>query len=149
MPLGVQEATEQTISTSGHAGQRLSEAWHAAFGMSPDPSKAYSLAIKAVEDAAKHEVTPKDDLATLGKMNNVLRDQGWTLPLQRDDPKFSSTEVIQAMSRALWAGQVDRHGGTDTPNTAPVKITQEAAETAVMLAVTLVQWFTSKAAARR
>lgn len=150
VPLGVQDAAENTMTTAGHAGNRLSQAWHAAFGVSPDPSKAYSLAIKAVEDAAKHAVTPNDALATLGKMNNVIRDQAdWSLPLQREDSTFSTKDVLLAMSRSLWAGQVDRHGGTDTPDTPPIDVTKEAAEVAVMLAVPLVQWFTSGAADRR
>lgn len=150
VPLGVQEAAEHTMATTGHAGKRLSEAWHTAFGVNPDPSKAYWLAIKAVEDAAKHKVTPDDKVTTLGKINNVIREQkGWSLPLQREDPGFSTKDLLLAMSRSLWAGEVDRHGGTDTPDTSPVDITQEAAEVAVMLAVPLVHWFASGVAARR
>ena len=53
---------------------------------------------------------------------------------------------VPGMMRALWAGQTDRHGGDSDP---ALVITQEVAETAVLLAVPLVQWFTSGAVARR
>jgi len=147
VPVGVQDAAEHVIAAGGSAGLRLSAAWHAAFGRTPDPSKAYSLAIKAVEDATKPVVSPKDRLATLGKMNNVIRDQkNWSLPLAREDANSPTSEVLLGMMRALWAGQADRHGGDPDPS---LTITQEAAEAAVLLAVPLVQWFISGAAARR
>jgi hypothetical protein len=49
------------------------------------------------------------------------------------------------MMQALWTGQNDRHAGQSgyTPST------QAEAEAAVMLAVPLVQWFSSGAIARR
>jgi hypothetical protein len=143
VPVGVQEVADHVMNVAGDAGRRLSEAWHAVFGVNPDPSKAYGLAIKAVEDAAKPVVTPKDRLATLGKMNNVVRDQGWSLPLQREDPNSPTSEVLLGMMRALWSGQVDRHGGSDESEHC---VTQVAAESAVLLAVPLVQWFSSGAA---
>jgi hypothetical protein len=148
VPLGVQEAADHVMTETGEAGRRLSEAWHTAFGVNPDPSKAYSLAIKAVEDAAKSKTSPNDSVATLGKMIGNVRDQsGWSLPFQQDDPNVASGEMLRDMMRALWAGQVDRHGAPADPEHR--KITQEAAETAVLLAVPLVQWFTTGAADRR
>lgn len=129
------------MNDSDHAGEVLTGAWRAAFGVSPDPSKAYGLAIKAVETAAKPQVSPKDDVATLGKMRGVLRDQKWGLPLaQQDDEGL----ILREMVSALWTGQTDRHG-SDGPLVTP---TQEQAETAIMLAVPLVHWFSSGAASR-
>lgn len=51
---------------------------------------------------------------------------------------------LVAMLRLLWQGQTDRHGGS-TPT---IPVTAEAAEAAVHLAVTLVQWFQSGAIRR-
>jgi hypothetical protein len=135
------------MRSSGHAGKRLAEAWGAAFGIAPNPSHAYSLAIKAVEDAAVPVVCPADATATLGKINAQLRNTGdWSLPLQREDLHATTGSTLLSMMKMLWAGQADRHGGHHDPDLA---ITQEAAEIAVMTAATLVQWFTSGVVARR
>jgi hypothetical protein len=48
------------------------------------------------------------------------------------------------MLEALWVGQSDRHGG----NLPPVPVTTEAAQAAVLMATTLVQWFQSGAVRR-
>lgn len=143
----VQEAADHVMSQAGDAGQRLSEAWHAAFGLKPNSSQAYGLAIKAVEDAAAPVVSPKNRKATLGMISGAIRDQGdWSLPFDEEDDHFPSGTTVRAMMRTLAAGQTDRHGGAEG-NHSP--ITQEAAEAAVMLAVPLVQWFTSSAVQRR
>lgn len=145
VPLGVQEAAEHTMTTAGDAGERLSGAWHMAFGVNPDPSRAYGLAIKAVEDAAVPVVSPTNRKATLGTVIGVLRTQGdWTLPFAREDEHVPNKDVLIGMLKSLWAGQVDRHGGSDEPEHR--EVTQNAAESAVMLAVPLVQWFSSGAA---
>jgi len=146
VPEGAQLAAEHTVRESGHAGERLAEAWRAAFGVSPDPSKAYSLAVKSVEDAVKPLVAPNDATATLGKMIGQIRSDGdWSLPFQRDDSAAPSPEVLVKMLKMLWAGQADRHGGDPDPNLA---ISQQAAEAAVMLAALLVQAFVSGSAKR-
>jgi hypothetical protein len=146
VPEGVQNAVDGTISSSGHAGIRLSEAWVAAFGITPDPSRAYSLAVKAVEDAAIPVVSPNNKSATLGTINSQMRNTGnWGLPLAREDEYASTSATLLSMMKMLWAGQADRHGGHHDSS---LVITQEAAEVAVMTAATLVQWFTSGAVAR-
>jgi len=144
VPEGVQLAADAASQLPGEAGRLLSEAWHAAFGRVPNPSEAYSKAIKAVESSASAVVTPSDQRSTLGKIAQVMRDQGnWELPLE-DDPANSSTGVVYSMVRALWSGQSDRHGGNG--HRSP---TGEEAEAAVLLAVPLVQWFASGAVSRR
>jgi hypothetical protein len=141
VPEGVERAFEGVTHGSSRAGARLAEAWSAAFGVSPDPSRAYALAVKAVEDAAIPVVTPRDRDATLGKVVQVMQDQGkWAIPMTREHPRVSSTDVLLGMIRVLWAGQSDRHGG-ETDRSVPV--TQASAEAAVLLAVPLVQWFTA------
>lgn len=147
VPEGVQTSVDGTISSSGHAGIRLAEAWSAAFGIAPDPSRAYALAVKAVEDAAIPVVSPNDTTATLGKINSQMRSTGnWGLPLAREDEHATTSKTLLSVMKMLWAGQADRHGGHHDPS---LVITQEAAEVAVMTAATLVQWFTSGAVARR
>jgi hypothetical protein len=140
VPEGVQVAVDAVTAGNQRAGSRLGEAWAAAFGLSPDPSRAYALAVKAVEDAAIPVVTPRDTSATLGKVLQVMRDQGdWVTPVTREHPRASSSEVLVGMMQMLWTGQSDRHGGGEAQS---VPVTQDAAETAVLLAVPLVQWFT-------
>ena len=144
---GVQSSAEQVFSSAGHAGHRLSDAWTAAFGIDPNPSYAYSLAIKAVEDATIPLVSPTDTTATLGKIIGQLRAGGdWSLPLDRETTEATSPNVILAMLKMLWAGQSDRHGGSEH---SIVPISQAAAETAVLVAIPLVQLFTSGAISRR
>lgn len=148
VPEGVQFAADETMRSSGHAGRRLAEAWGAAFGMEPDPAKAYGLAVKAVEDASLPKVPLKpNDHRTLGSVIRVLNSAkydaaDWTLIFQREDKHYSNGKTLVAMLKTLWSGQTDRHGG-DHEFVSEAVISQEAAEAAVMLAVPLVQWFSS------
>jgi hypothetical protein len=148
LPEGVQTTADETMRSSGHAGRRLSEAWGAAFGIEPDPAKAYGLAVKAVEDAALPKVPLKpNDHRTLGSVIRVLNSANhdaadWTLKFQREDKFYSNGQTLVVMLKTLWSGQTDRHGG-DHERVSGTEITQEAAEAAVMLAVPLVQWFSS------
>lgn len=121
------------------AGPHMRRAWAAAYGRHPDPTTAYSEAVKAVEAAAQPIVTPKDAKATLGKMVSALRDapQKWDVALAAR-PGFDRVQVVGAMADLLCQGQTDRHG---TPNPTPVN--QEQVEAAVHLAATLVHWFTA------
>ncbi|MBF4599066.1 hypothetical protein ITJ50_06260 [Curtobacterium sp. VKM Ac-2889] len=144
VPIAVQVASDAVMSSTGGAGELLSDAWHAAFGMNPDPDKAYSKAIKAVEEAAKPRVSPKDSVATLGKMVSAMRDQkDWALPLQDDEANPSSDTIVKMM-RSLHSGQQQRHGGNGDR-----AATQEEAEAALFLAVPLVQFFHGGMVARR
>lgn len=144
MPEGVEIAAIEIISRSGSAGSLLAEAWQACFGIDPDPEDAYEKAIKAVEEAGVHLVSPKNVKATLGTMCSDMDNQGdWRLPLG-EVAKYPSNDAARKMARALWSGQESRHGGNEYR-----KPTQEEAEAAVLLAVPLVQWFTSGVLARR
>lgn len=140
VPEGVALAAEQTIASAGVAGDLLAEAWHAAFGRSPDPEEAYEKAIKAVEEAGHDKVSPKNGRTSLGTMVRDMKAQGdWRLDLPATD-----ADVPVKMAEALWVGQESRHGGNGYR-----KPTQAEAEAAVLLAVPLVQWFSSGAVARR
>lgn len=59
MPDGVAIAAKAAFQYP-NGGKKLATAWEAAFGVNPDPTRAYSLAVKAVEDAAIPAVCPND-----------------------------------------------------------------------------------------
>ena len=144
VPEGVQIAAEAVMASQTTAGDLLSEAWHAAFGKEPDFEDAYDKAIKAVEEAGWPVVSPLNVRTSLGTMARDMENQGnWKLELGAN-PKHPSDDVVCKMVRSLWEGQESRHGGNGYR-----KPTQGEAEAAVMLAVPLVQWFSSGAVARR
>lgn len=139
---GAAQAIAAVGVNAGNAGKRLSNAFEAAYGVDPDPSKAYSLAIKAVEDATIPVVSPANTKATLG---TVIRDfknaPTFRLPHNREHEDAPTHTVVLGMMQMLWVGQTDRHGGPASVGVPPVS--QSEAEAAVMLAVPLVEWFTS------
>jgi hypothetical protein len=143
----VREAVSRTIDEAstapeaGSAADHLALSWQAAYGLHPDPVRAYSEAIKAVESAAHVVVEPNNSKATLGTMLRVIRDAShkFTTTLAG-----GSTVPVEAMMRALWEGQTSRHGGQG----GTVPETLEAARAGVHAAATLVQWFTSGAVTR-
>jgi hypothetical protein len=143
---GVREAVEVPMSTEGHAGELLSEAWLATFGLNPDYEKAYSKAVKAVEAAAVPVVSPSNSKATLGSVIASMQNQkDWDLDMTRSAKTTSADSVVLTMARQLWSGQNDRHAGqTDySPST------KADAEGALFLAAPLVHWFSTRAIARR
>ncbi|MEV7798612.1 hypothetical protein AB0O14_05950 [Microbacterium foliorum] len=139
VPEAVQVAATDAMAR-GNAGALLSEAWAACFGRGPNPEEAYEKAIKAVEEAGASVVSPHNSRATLGTMLRDMRAQAdWRLDLPG-----SGTDAPVSMIEALWTGQESRHGGNGYRLP-----TQSEAEAAVLLAVPLVQWFSSGAVARR
>jgi hypothetical protein len=64
----------------------------------------------------------------------------FNLPHLREDPRAKTHDILLGMLRMLWVGQYDRHGGLPV-SPLPDDVTQDEAEAAVMLAVTLVGWF--------
>lgn len=147
VPLGVKENADALFAGSGQAGIRLAKAWEALYGVSPDASKSYGLAIKAVEDAAIPLVSPSNYRATLGTLINQIRDQKtWSLPMLREQDDARSGDVVLNMMRLLWNGQHDRHGGQPS---APGDVTFEEAQVAVSLAVNIVQLFSAGLVGRR
>lgn len=145
--MGVLDGAERALATPGHAGARLSEAWHAVYGVSANPTHAYAMAVKAVEDAAIPVVVPKQAGATLGHVIGRLRDDGdWALPLTREDPGAQTAGTVLGLCQALWKGHHDRHGGDPG---APQSVGQVEAEAAVQIAVFLVHGFATGMIARR
>lgn len=133
----VEQAAEQQFGR-GRAGQLLLEAWLAAYGTSRNPSHAYRLAVRAVEAASIPTVLPKDPSATLGKVIAALRGAPakWRLTFAVD-AKVVPFEVLVSMLQMLWTNQYDRH----VTENSPLQVGQAEAEAAVVLALTLVQWF--------
>lgn len=146
VPLGVQTNADAVMASTGSAGVKLAQAWERVFGVDPDPTGAYALAVRAVEDAAIPVVVPKQAGASLGHViGQLAKDGDWSLPLTREDENATTASIVVAHCRALWKGHHDRHGGSEGPGS----VTQEEAEAAVSLAVPLVQWFASGMVARR
>ncbi|MEU0032078.1 hypothetical protein [Streptomyces sp. NPDC006335] len=134
-----------TTATTGSAADHLSAAWQNAYGRQPDPVRAYSEAIKAVESAAHSVVEPRNNKATLGSMLGELRTArhkfGTALVTA---PGKDPVLPVEEMMRALWEGQTSRHGA----QTATVPETLDAARAATHIAATLVQLFVSGAVTR-
>jgi hypothetical protein len=146
VPEGVQDAAEAAMSRPGDTGRLLSEAWHATYGMNPQPDLGYRKSIEAVEAVVLPLVMRNDDTATLGKAIGQMRAQGdWKLPFIKEHKENQSSAVVLSMLQALWSGHSDRHPGTASY----IPSTQEAAEAAVSLAVALVNLFSSGGVARR
>ena len=147
VPSGVQLAADSVMARAGRAGIRLSEAWEELYGLTSNASEAYRLAILAVEDAAIPVVSPNNSKATLGTVIKQVEDQGdWGLPMDREDPKALTGDVLVGMMRVLWHGQHDRHGGQPS---APGNVSIDEARIAVSFAVILVQWFDANLTSRK
>jgi hypothetical protein len=133
-------------SNAGSAASQIREAWKKLYQRNPDSSAAYGYAIKAVESAAHAIIEPNNSRATLGTMLGALRGAAHRYQLVLPGPSADGgVDALIKMLELLWTGQTSRHGAqTDTRNE-----TQEEAQMAVHLAMTLVHWFTTGAVTRR
>jgi hypothetical protein len=132
-------ASASAALNAGSASDHLRTAWREAHALHPDPVKAYSEAIKAVEAAAHAVVQPNRANATLGTMIGEIRQAAhkFTVTLAGPNATDQVNTLIGAMN-LLWDGQTSRHGAkTPTRPETPAE-----SRMAVSLAVTLVQWFT-------
>ncbi|NUJ89179.1 hypothetical protein HOW07_14290 [Plantibacter sp. MCCC 1A11337] len=136
LPDGVEEIASEAAASAGEtAGHHLTAAWATATALDPDPSKAMTEAIRAVEAAAGAVVTPKDRRPRLSKIVSAIKDaSSWTLVFEtRDDGHPDHRLVLIGMLETLVFAQRDRHGGP-APDPA-------VALGHVQLASTLVSWF--------
>lgn len=138
MPTGVTQSVEHVVSLNSQAGSLLQNAWNSAFGINKKPSHAYYDAVRAVEVLSTPLFSPKDQSATLGKDINVLRNapHKWISPLKGSSKTASSVEQVLSMMQLLWYSHTDRHGHEDYSD-----VSIEEAQAAVLLASTLVGWF--------
>ena len=94
-------------------------------------------------------VTPSQARATLGSVIAELREHpekfATRLTPSGDEP--DGVTVVREMMQLLWKSQWDRHGVDDT--SVPLTVSQEEAEDALSLAVTLVRWFDTGAIYRK
>ena len=135
----LQEMTELVQSEAnqpGRASEHLHNAWSKCFGRNSDPKGACREAVEAIEVAAKPVITPDDPVATLGKMCNAIRAK--PAKWETDSEFDGSVETILGMMDMVWKGHY-RHGD----ESAPLDVSQEAAEMTVQTAVLLVSWFRS------
>lgn len=141
VPEGVSLAARAVTQSAGTAGRLLAGAWEATYGLHGNPSEAYRLGVRAVEAASKPVVLLKDRDATLGKVIGTLRasPRQWTFVYPSNDKGVDPYDVLVGMLQTLWTSQYDRH----VTENKPLSVSQEEAEAAVVLAVTLVQWFHS------
>lgn len=142
VPQGVRDVVESVLSSPEQASDKLRQAWVDAYGVNPRPSEAYSNAVVAVEIAALSciKVEPKNGTEpTLSSLFSILEAENpkWKLVF-RDNEKAPGAKSLAAMLRTLWRGHESRHG---RPEYTDASI--EEARAAVMLAATLVQWFST------
>ncbi|MFJ5731515.1 hypothetical protein [Streptomyces paradoxus] len=78
--------------------------WQAAYGRSPDPVRAYSEAIKAVECAAHAVIQPNNAKATLGTMLGEIKNARHKFSAAIPSPAGDPIAPAEAMMLALWEG---------------------------------------------
>lgn len=139
----VEQAVNRAIASADvAAADHLRQAWVATYGLMPDPDKAYSEAVRAVEEVACPLVEDRraeKNLATLGTVLGELRGNSnhkWELALPGTDGAPRNVDHLVGVMEMLWQSQVSRHGGS----TKSRRQDQSEAEAAVQLAVLLVQW---------
>ena len=138
----VQAAVDAAIATAtSRVADHLHTAWGAAYGIDPDPDKAYDHAILAIEELTCPLVCPRNEKATLGVVVRDLRNQRAQWQLSIEDTSAGQCADIDSliqMLELLWKGQ-SRHGGN--PNSR--RQTQAEADAAVHMAAALTQWLSA------
>ncbi|MFF1679069.1 hypothetical protein ACFVYG_23900 [Streptomyces sp. NPDC058256] len=129
----------------GSAAAHLRRAYAEAYALHPDPVRAYSESVKAVESAMHETLEPNNTKATMGTMLRELRQHPDRFVVAL--PGKSGSEgvtMVESMVSLLWTGQVSRHGGKQPTQGE----TDAQARMAVHLAGALVQWFSTGAVRR-
>lgn len=137
----VQAAVDAAITAANStAADHLRTSWVAAYGLNPDPDKAYDHAVLALEDLLCPLVCPRNNRATLGVVIGDLRNQAAQWELSVEDTSTGRPAEIDSVIQILdllWKGQ-SRHAGN--PNSR--QQTQTEAEAAIHMAAALTQWLT-------
>jgi len=133
----VVSAMDDLAEQPGDASSYMKQAWGDAFGRNPNPSSAYSNTIKAIEAASWQTVTPANSRSTLGTIIRELIDHPERFQVVITERAANQgIETIRQDMSLVWEGQTDRHGTSN-----PVAPTQEAAEQAVFIGLSLCQQF--------
>ncbi|WP_250304210.1 hypothetical protein OG204_10145 [Streptomyces sp. NBC_01387] len=148
MEAGLSEALNVAANAAESSGylsarQYLERARDKLMAVHTDPSGAYVDVIRAVEAVACPMLLPRDQLPTLGKVRDHLRnaDAKYEYVLTNKSGKPGNTGGVVAMLTDLWEGHSDRHAGG--PREVPVS--QEAAEAALTTATALVTLLSMRA----
>ena len=142
-----QGAADQAMAGDAQHHRYLRRAWGAAYGRNPQPDTAYRDAVRAVEAAAIPVVRPSRSPLTLGLVIAEIRDHPKQFATRLNpSPPLEPIEAVRQMLSLLWKSQWDRHGVDDD---VPLTVSQQEAEDALALAVTLVRWFDTGAVSRR
>ena len=130
----VEAAARVEMAEGSKAAAYLSSAWHLVYGRAPSPSSAYREAVRAIEASARPTVTPRDALATLGKMIAAMNDAPakWVAVI-------GDIDTVRLMMTAVWRAQHDRHGTDDESK--PANVSAGEAEAAVQYAVAQIHLF--------
>lgn len=136
-----QARAQKAIEVGDRCSEHLAEAWRCVFGRHPDGQKGYDQVIKAVECAVQPVVSPQNAKTTLGTAIAHMRAKPskWAIRLCHPDPESQVLALVDIMD-VLWKGQY-RHGVPDVG--APMGNTDEEAEGAIHIGITLVEWFRS------
>ena len=136
-------AAVEAVRPSDAASEELAEAWRKAYGRDPDGSDAWDHSIKAVEHIYKPIVSPKNDRATLGTIIRELENSQHLYKFVLRKADGSEVGYFLSTLRMLWPNP-DRHGSGQTTS-----VSLAEAQSAVQLAVTLVQWGRTSSLSRR
>lgn len=143
----VQGALDAGAETpAAQAGEHLTRAWDAAYGVEPDPDRAYDEAVLAVEAVSCPLICPNNDMPTLGTAIRDLTSQSsqWVLVIGDKTGQPSAPDRLVGMLKLLWEGQSRHAGATNSRRQSRLE-----AEASVHLAVTLVQWLSNGVLRRR
>lgn len=133
----VVEAMDELAQHNGDASSYMKQAWADAFGRNPNPSSAYSNTIKAIEAASWQVVTPGNSRATLGTIIRELIDHPENFQVVVTEKAANrGIDTLRQDMALVWEGQTDRHGTSN-----PVPPSQEAAEQAIFIGLSLCQQF--------
>lgn len=132
------------IDEEERASDHLRRAWSKCFRVNPapDPNGTCSDAASAVEAAAKPVISPDNRRTTLGTLLRDMKPDTQKTPgykWETDSEFGGSIETVFSMMQMVWNKGRYRHGD----ETAPLEVSQEAAEMTVQTAVLLVSWFRS------
>ena len=108
----------EVVRPADEASRLMQDAWALAFGRDPNPSEAWSDAIKSIETLLKPIFSPNDSKATIGKMIAALRDkpEKWVCSLPdrkyrtKDDEITKNGIEILIDTLNVIGYQPNRHG---------------------------------------
>jgi len=136
----VTEAAEQEYlqarGIGGKAGDKLTEAWHAAYGREENAEQCWKASVAAVEAALQPVVSPNNTGARLGTMRGDIKaaQHKWEcdLPVWGDEKITAVEAFLNVLNRITY--DTGRHGGDER-----VPEMREA-RAVLMVVVTVVEW---------